>query len=91
MERMFSGFTLGNLELLNRFVFPPIKLGIGNPDGTVTDRQLTFYRQIAQGGPGVVIIEPVSVTADNTTSRFSGYPRRRSNSSGRLADHGSGR
>jgi 2,4-dienoyl-CoA reductase-like NADH-dependent reductase (Old Yellow Enzyme family)/thioredoxin reductase len=64
MERMFNGFTLGNLELLNRFVFPPIKLGIGNPDGTVTDRQLTFYRQIAKGGPGIVIMEPVSVTPD---------------------------
>ncbi len=64
MERMFNGFTLGNLELLNRFVFPPIKIGAGNPDGTVTDRQLIFYRQIARNGPAIVIIEPVSVTAD---------------------------
>ncbi|MBW2114972.1 MAG: FAD-dependent oxidoreductase, partial [Deltaproteobacteria bacterium] len=64
MERMLNGFTLGNLELVNRFVFPPIKLGCGNPDGTVTDRQLNFYKQIARSGPGLVIIEPVSVTAD---------------------------
>ncbi len=61
---MFNGFSIGNLELVNRFVFPPIKLGYGNPDGTVTDRQLTFYQQIARSGPGLVIIEPVSVTAD---------------------------
>ncbi|QTA87480.1 FAD-dependent oxidoreductase [Desulfonema magnum] len=64
MERMFTPFKLGDLELANRFVFPPIKLGYGNPDGTVTDRQLTFYRQIAKNGPGLIIIEPVSVTAD---------------------------
>ncbi|MCD4717410.1 MAG: NAD(P)/FAD-dependent oxidoreductase [Desulfobacterales bacterium] len=64
MERMFNGFTLGDLELANRFVFPPVKLGYGEPNGTVTDRQLTFYRQIARNGPGLVIIEPVSVTAD---------------------------
>jgi len=64
MERMFKTFNLGNLELMNRFVFPPIKLGFGNPEGTVTDRQLTFYQQIARNGPGLVIIEPVSVTAD---------------------------
>ena len=64
MERMFSGFNLGNLELVNRFVLPPIKLGYGNPDGTVTDRQLTFYQQIARNGPGILILEPVSVTAD---------------------------
>ncbi|MDY7032798.1 MAG: FAD-dependent oxidoreductase [Thermodesulfobacteriota bacterium] len=63
MERMFNEFTLGNLKLVNRFVFPPIKLGSGSPDGTVTDRQLTFYQQIARSGPGLVIIEPVSVTA----------------------------
>ncbi|MCD6352606.1 MAG: hypothetical protein J7M06_00130 [Proteobacteria bacterium] len=64
MERMFNGFTLGDLKLVNRFVFPPIKLGYGNPDGTVTDRQLNFYQQIARSGPGLLIIEPVSVTAD---------------------------
>jgi 2,4-dienoyl-CoA reductase-like NADH-dependent reductase (Old Yellow Enzyme family)/thioredoxin reductase len=64
MERMFNRFSLGKLELVNRFVFPPIKLGYGNPDGTVTDRQLNFYQQIAKSGPGLVIIEPVSVTAD---------------------------
>ncbi len=64
MKRMFEAFKLGNLELVNRFVFPPVKIGRGNPDGTVTDRQLTFYQQIARNGPGVVITEPVSVTAD---------------------------
>ena len=64
MERMFNGFKLRNIKLSNRFVFPPIKLGYGNPDGTVTDRQLKFYQQIARNGPGLVIIEPVSVTAD---------------------------
>ena len=64
MKRIFEAFKLGNLELVNRFVFPPIKIGRGNPDGTVTDRQLTFYQQIAKNGPGLVIIEPVSVTAD---------------------------
>ena len=64
MERMFEGLTLGNVNLVNRFVFPPIKLGAGNPDGTVTERQLTFYQQIAKNGPGLVIMEPVSVTAD---------------------------
>jgi len=64
MKRMFETFKLGNLELVNKFVFAPVKIGRGNPDGTVTDRQLTFYQQIARSGPGVVIVEPVSVTAD---------------------------
>ena len=64
MVTMFEGFTLGTLEMVNRFVFPPIKLAYGNPDGTVSDRQLVFYQQIARQGPAVVIVEPVSVTPE---------------------------
>jgi len=64
METMFKGFTLGTLEMVNRFVFPPIKLAYGNPDGTVSDQQLVFYQQIAKEGPAVVILEPVSVTPE---------------------------
>jgi len=64
METVFKGFTLGTLEMVNRFVFPPIKLAYGNPDGTVSDRQMVFYQQIAKQGPAVVILEPVSVTPD---------------------------
>jgi len=36
MRSMFDRFRLSTLELANRFVFPPIKLAYGNPDGTVT-------------------------------------------------------
>jgi len=64
MERMFKKYPLGDLELVNRFVFPPIKLAYGKPDGTVTDRQLLFYQQVAKEGPGLLILEPVSVTPD---------------------------
>ena len=59
---MFETYNLANKELQNRFVFPPIKTGYGNPDGTISERQLIFYRQISEGGPGTVILEPVAVT-----------------------------
>jgi len=64
VERMFEAFSLGALEPANRFVFPPIKLGYGSPDGRVADRQMLFYGQIAREGPGVIILEPVSVTPE---------------------------
>ena len=64
MDRMFIGFTLGSLKLNNRFVFPPVKTAYGNPKGVVTHRQLTFYKQIASNGPGLLILEPVSVTPE---------------------------
>ncbi len=64
MQDMFKPMTLGPLTLANRFFFPPIKTACGTPQGKVTDRQLTFYRQIAHNGPAVVILEPVAVTLD---------------------------
>ena len=64
MQRLFEPMTLGTLNLANRFVFPPIKTAKGTPKGTVADDHLAFYRQIADNGPGLVIIEPVAVTAE---------------------------
>lgn len=64
MQTMFKKITVGNLRLANRFVFPPIKTAYGTPQGDVTDRHLTYYRQIAKDGPGLVVLEPVSVTVD---------------------------
>ncbi|MBW2368634.1 MAG: FAD-dependent oxidoreductase [Deltaproteobacteria bacterium] len=64
MEIMFQPYQLGSLELANRFVFPPIKTGYGMPGGVVTERLLTYYQQIAKNGPGMIILEPVSVTPE---------------------------
>jgi len=63
MQRLFAPQPLGKLTPANRLVFPPIKTAYGTPKGDVTEQHLTFYRQIAQNGPGLLIIEPVSVTA----------------------------
>jgi 2,4-dienoyl-CoA reductase-like NADH-dependent reductase (Old Yellow Enzyme family)/thioredoxin reductase len=52
------------MTLANRFIFPPIKTAYGTPKGNVTDGHLTYYRQIAKNGPGLMIIEPVVVTAE---------------------------
>ncbi len=64
MKRMFEQTDMGAMKLANRFVFPPIKTAYGVPDGSVTERHLTYYRQIAQNGPGLIILEPVPVTLD---------------------------
>jgi 2,4-dienoyl-CoA reductase-like NADH-dependent reductase (Old Yellow Enzyme family)/NADPH-dependent 2,4-dienoyl-CoA reductase/sulfur reductase-like enzyme len=64
MQRLFETMTMGNLTLPNRFVFPPIKTAYGTPEGNVTDGHLTYYRQIAENGPGLLIIEPAAVTLE---------------------------
>lgn len=63
MNTYFEDYTLGDLRLKNRFVFPPVKTAYADPQGFVTDHQVEFYRQIATNGPGLIILEPVSVTA----------------------------
>ena len=64
MQRLFETMALGNLTLANRFIFPPVKTAYGTPKGNVTDGHLTYYRQIAENGPGLLIIEPVAVTVE---------------------------
>jgi 2,4-dienoyl-CoA reductase-like NADH-dependent reductase (Old Yellow Enzyme family)/NADPH-dependent 2,4-dienoyl-CoA reductase/sulfur reductase-like enzyme len=64
METLFESYTLGGLKLRNRFVLAPIKTAFGNVDGSVTERQLVFYRQIAENGPALLILEPAAVTPD---------------------------
>ncbi len=64
MQRLFETMILGNLTLANRFIFPPIKTAYGTPKGNVTDRHLIYYRQIAENGPGLLILEPVAVTVE---------------------------
>jgi 2,4-dienoyl-CoA reductase-like NADH-dependent reductase (Old Yellow Enzyme family)/thioredoxin reductase len=64
MQRLFETTTLGTLTLANRFIFPPIKTACGTPKGNVTDQHLAYYAQIAENGPGLLILEPVAVTAE---------------------------
>ena len=54
--------SLGLLKLKNRFVMAPVKTAYGTPEGRVTERHLTYYRNVAKGGTALVILEPVSVT-----------------------------
>ncbi len=64
MKRLFNSARLAHHNLANSFFFPPIKTGMGTPDGKVTNEQLNFYQQVSSDGPGVIIVEPVAVTAD---------------------------
>ena len=61
MERLFRPLELGPLRLKNRFVLAPILAGLGEAGGRVTRRQQRFYEAIAEGGAGLLILEPVAV------------------------------
>ncbi|MCX6551011.1 MAG: FAD-dependent oxidoreductase [Acidobacteria bacterium] len=57
---LFQPIRFGPLTLRNRVVFPPMTTGY-EEKGMVTPRARTFYRNIARGGAGLVIIGDVSI------------------------------
>lgn len=52
-----SPFRLGKLELRNRTVMSPMSSGLGGIDGSVSPEQIAFYRERAEGGVGMIIVE----------------------------------
>jgi len=54
---LFEPFRIGSFTAKNRLVFPPS----ASVTGTVTERGLAWYRHIASGGVGTVIVEGTSL------------------------------
>jgi len=57
---MFTPFTLGNLTLINRIVFPAIAT-FKAQNGCVNDWHFTHYTERAKGGAGLICTEMVAV------------------------------
>jgi 2,4-dienoyl-CoA reductase-like NADH-dependent reductase (Old Yellow Enzyme family) len=60
----FSPLNIRNLVIPNRIVFPPTVTGYSNPDGSVSHRQERFYRDIAKGGIGMVIVGATAISPE---------------------------
>jgi 2,4-dienoyl-CoA reductase-like NADH-dependent reductase (Old Yellow Enzyme family)/thioredoxin reductase len=61
MRQLLKEWALGPITLRNRIWMAPVKTAFGTSDGRVTERHLHFYRRIARGGAGLILIEPVPV------------------------------
>jgi 2,4-dienoyl-CoA reductase-like NADH-dependent reductase (Old Yellow Enzyme family)/thioredoxin reductase len=55
----FKPITIGPVEMHCRLAMAPVKTALGDPDGLVSPRHITYYRRRAQGGVGLVIVEPL--------------------------------
>jgi 2,4-dienoyl-CoA reductase-like NADH-dependent reductase (Old Yellow Enzyme family)/thioredoxin reductase len=64
MTNLLRPWTLDSVSLRNRIWMAPVKTAFGTPEGRVTERHLHFYRRIARGGVGLVLVEPVPVRWD---------------------------
>ena len=54
---LFTPGRIGGLEIRNRIVRSPCCTGMGAMDGTVTDRLIRHYTDLARGRPGLLIVE----------------------------------
>lgn len=60
-DPLFQPLRIGPLEIPNRLIMPPVKLGYGTRAGEVTERHIAFYRRRAEGGVGLIVTEPMYV------------------------------
>lgn len=67
--RLFEPGMMGNVGLKNRVIKAPQHTGLANPDGSVTERMLRYYKDVAMGGVGMVIVEYAWI--DNDASKAS--------------------
>lgn len=51
---------IGKLTLKNRIVFPPLTTGYEERDGSIGERSFNFYKRLAEGGVGYIVLGDVA-------------------------------
>ena len=55
--KLFEHGKIGKLELKNRILKAPQFTHLGARDGSVTERLIRYYKEVARGGRALVIVE----------------------------------
>ncbi len=55
--RLFAPGVIGNMNVKNRIVKAPQHTGFSAPDGSITERLIRYYKEVALGGVGLIIVE----------------------------------
>lgn len=67
---LFTPVKIGQLEIPNRFVRSATHDFMAARDGSVTDRQVTLFEQLAQGGVGLIITGHTYISPDGIASPY---------------------
>ncbi|WP_338059173.1 NADH:flavin oxidoreductase [Clostridium beijerinckii] len=67
LKKLFSEFSIKNIEIKNRICVPPMVVGLAK-DGYVTSENLDRYKELAKGGPGLIIQEATCINKDGRLS-----------------------
>ncbi len=60
-EKIFKPIRIGNLEIKNRTIFPPISTNFADKQGRLTEKFINHYVRRAKGEMGLIIIENVTI------------------------------
>lgn len=69
-EKLFTPGKIGNVEIKNRVVMPPMMLGFGQFDGRPTETMMNYYEERAIGGAGLIVTEITRVNDFSGASAF---------------------
>ena len=61
---------IGNCEIKNRVVMPPMLMGFGQFNGNATDKMIDYYEERAKGACGLIITEITRVNDLTGASSF---------------------
>lgn len=62
MEKVFEKRKIGNLEIKNSLVLPPmVCFTFGKENGYVSDKNVNHYKSIAENGIGLIIVEATAI------------------------------
>jgi NAD(H)-dependent 7beta-hydroxy-3-oxo-delta4-cholenoic acid oxidoreductase len=63
-RHLFTPIQIGNMVVRNRIVMPPMHMGYGTMDGTISEKYVDYYEARAKGGAGLIITEATAVHPD---------------------------
>ena len=70
LDRLFSSDYIGNVRIKNRIVRSATFSQRAEKYGTIGERIIEFYRELAAGGTGLIIMEFISVDVEGMISPF---------------------
>jgi 2,4-dienoyl-CoA reductase-like NADH-dependent reductase (Old Yellow Enzyme family)/thioredoxin reductase len=68
-KTLFSPFRIGNVELKNRIVMPPMATHFAAEDGVINDRHIAYYLSRIRGGVGYVTSEHTGIMKEGRAFR----------------------
>ncbi len=69
-DTLFTPIKIGSCEIKNRIVMAPMLMGMGQFDGTPTEKLMNYYEERAKGGTGLIITEITRVDDVTGASAF---------------------